>query len=317
MGGEAILIMKILLLGKNGQLGYELERSLAPLGEVVACGRNEVDLENLSAVQDVVRRESPQIIVNAAAYTAVDKAETEIDRATTINSDVVDLLAKEALRLDAWLIHYSTDYVFDGTKKNDGYSEADATSPLSVYGQTKLAGEEVIRASGCKHLIFRTSWVYAARGNNFIKTMLRLAHERPELKVVCDQIGAPTSAELIADATALCLYRLKTDGVGASQLSGIYNLVAAGATSWHAFAQFAVTEATRHGVQFCAKAENILPIPSSEYPLPAQRPANSRLITQKIRDAFQLELPPWELHAQRIVAEIVSSNELSLSRTDG
>ena len=317
MGGETILIMKILLLGKNGQLGYELERSLAVLGEVVSCGRTEVDLENLSAVEDIVRGVSPQIIVNAAAYTAVDKAETDVDRATTINRDVVELLAKEACRLDAWFIHYSTDYVFDGTKKNDGYTETDTTSPLSVYGQTKLAGEEAIRASGCKHLIFRTSWVYAARGNNFIKTMLRLAHERPELKVVCDQIGAPTSAELIADVTTLCLYRLKTDESGGAQWSGLYNLVAGEDTSWHGFAQFIVDEATRHGVRFCAKSENILPIPTSEYPLPAPRPANSRLITRKIKEAFNVELPPWELHAKRIVAEIVNNNELSLSRIDG
>ncbi|MGL1933100.1 MAG: dTDP-4-dehydrorhamnose reductase [Desulfotalea sp.] len=306
--------MKILLLGKNGQLGYELQRSLATLGEVVACGHNEADFENLSVLQDLIRKMSPQVIVNAAAYTAVDRAESEVDRASIINTKAVDLLAKETSRLDAWLIHYSTDYVFDGTKKNEGYSETDITSPLSVYGQTKLAGEEAIRASGCKHLIFRTSWVYAARGNNFIKTMLSLAHEQPELKVVFDQIGAPTSAELIADTTALCLYYLKTDKTSIAELSGLYHLVASGATSWHGFAQFIINEATRHGIQLCAKSENILPIPTSEYPLPAPRPANSRLTTQKINNTFKIELPPWEVHAKRIVAEIVSNNELSFSK---
>jgi dTDP-4-dehydrorhamnose reductase len=308
MGGEAVL-MKILLLGKNGQLGWELQRSLAPLGEVVACGRAEADLTNPGNLRTLVRKVSPQVIVNAAAYTAVDKAESEPDLAFLINSEAVDLLAKEASLLNAWFIHYSTDYVFDGTKEGP-YQETDATAPLDIYGKSKLSGEEAIHASGCKHLIFRTSWVYAARGNNFVKTMLRLARERDEIKVVCDQIGAPTSAELLADVTACCLYRLQCDATFASQHGGTYNLAASGSTSWHGFAQFILDEALRHGVKLCATSKNVLAIPTSDYPLPAKRPSNSRLATQKISSIFGLELPSWQLHTKRVIAEIVNSNGL-------
>jgi dTDP-4-dehydrorhamnose reductase len=298
--------MKILLLGKNGQLGWQLQCSLAILGEIVAYDRTEADLENLEELQAVVRKVSPQIIVNAAAYTAVDKAESEPERAFLINSKAVDLLAKEARLLNAWLIHYSTDYVFDGTKEGP-YLETDATHPISIYGKTKLSGEEAIRASGCKHLILRTSWVYAARGNNFIKTMLRLAQERNEIKVVFDQVGAPTSAELLADVTTCCLYRLQYDTSFASYRGGTYHLTAGGSTSWHGFAQFILNEAVHHGVKLSATSENVLAIPTSEYPLPAKRPSNSQLITEKITTTFGLKLPPWQLHAQRTVAEIVSS----------
>ncbi len=301
--------MKILLLGKNGQLGWELQRSLAVLGEVVACGRAEADLEDRKALQALVRKVAPQVIVNAAAYTAVDKAESEPYRAFLINSEAVDLLAKEACLLDAWFIHYSTDYVFDGSKEG-AYVEADLTSPLGIYGHSKLAGELGILASGCRHLIFRTSWVYAARGNNFIKTMLRLAKERDGLKVVYDQVGAPTSAELLADVTACCLYRLKTDAAFASQWGGIYHLAASGTTSWHGFAQFILDEALGHGVQLRATSENVLAIPTSEYPLPAKRPSNSQLTTKKICETFDLVLPSWQLHAKRVVAEIINKNEL-------
>lgn len=309
MGGEAVQVMKILLLGKNGQLGWELQRSLAPLGEVVACGRGEADLENFTALQALVRKISPQVIVNAAAYTAVDKAESEPNRALLINSKAVDLLAKEASLLNAWFIHYSTDYVFDGTKEG-AYMETDCTAPLSIYGQTKLAGEQAISVSGCKHLIFRTSWVYAARGNNFIKTILRLAQERDEIKVVVDQIGAPTCAELLADVTACCLYRLKYDASFSNQASGTYHLAASGTTSWHGFAQFILDEARRHGLRLCASSENVLPIPTSDYPLPAKRPANSQLITEKFSTTFGLELPSWQLHAKRVVAEIINNDTL-------
>jgi dTDP-4-dehydrorhamnose reductase len=308
MGGEAVL-MKILLLGKNGQLGWELQRSLAPLGEVVACGRAEADLAKLPDLRALVRKISPRVIVNAAAYTAVDKAESEPDLAFLINSEAVGLLAKEASLLNAWFIHYSTDYVFDGAKE-EAYVETDATAPLGIYGQSKLSGEEAIRTAGCRHLIFRTSWVYAARGNNFVKTMLRLARERDKIKVVSDQIGAPTSAELLADVTACCLYRLQYDATLASQQSGTYNLAASGSTSWHGFAQFILDEALRLGVQLRATSENVLAIPTSDYPLPAKRPANSRLATNKISSIFGLELPSWQLHAKRIVAEIVYNNEL-------
>ncbi len=301
--------MKILLLGKNGQLGWELQRSLAPLGEVVACGHAEADLTNVSDLQTLIRKVSPQVIVNAAAYTAVDKAESEPELAMLINGDAVGLLARETHRLNARLIHFSTDYVFDGTKEG-AYTETDATAPLGSYGRSKLTGEENIRTSGCRHLIFRTSWVYAARGNNFIKTMLRLAQERKEIKVVCDQYGAPTSAELLADATACCLYRLILDDGVFSHLEGTYHLTAGGVTSWHGFAQFILGEALRHELKLCATSEDALAIPTTEYPLPARRPANSQLATQKIRAAFNLELPPWQLHAKRSVAEIVASNEL-------
>lgn len=297
--------MKILLLGKNGQLGWELQRSLSVLGEIVACDRTEADLENLEQLQAVIRKVSPQVIVNAAAYTAVDKAESEPERALLINSKAVDLLAKEACQLNAWLIHYSTDYVFDGTKEGP-YLETDATHPISIYGKTKLSGEEAIRASGCKHLILRTSWVYAARGNNFIKTMLRLAQERNEIKVVFDQIGAPTSAEMLADVTTCCLYRLQYDASFAAHQGGTYHLAAGGRTSWHGFAQFILNEAVHHGVELTATSQNVLAIPTSEYPLPAKRPANSQLITEKITTTFGIKLPPWQLHAQRTVAEIVS-----------
>ena len=301
--------MKILLLGKNGQLGWELCRSLAPLGEVVACGHAEADLTDLDALRAVVRKVSPQVIVNAAAYTAVDTAESQPELALRINGEAVDLLAKEACLLDARFIHYSTDYVFDGTKEV-AYVETDATAPLGIYGQTKLAGEEAIRASGCRHLIFRTSWVYAARGNNFVKTILRLAKERPELKVVSDQRGAPTSAELLADVTACCLYRLHYDATRSSQYDGTYHLAADGATTWYGFARFILEEALRHGMRLRAISENVIAIPTSEYPLPAKRPSNSQLTTKKIRTAFNLELPPWQLHAMRAMAEIVASHEL-------
>ncbi len=305
--------MKILLLGKDGQLGWELQRSLAPLGEVIACGRNEADLTKLTELRALVRATSPQIIVNAAAYTAVDQAEFEPEHAFRINSGAVDVLAQETCLLNSWLIHYSTDYVFDGKKKG-AYAETDGPAPLGVYGQSKLSGEEAVRASGCRHLIFRTSWVYAARGNNFIKTMLRLARERDVLKVVCDQIGAPTSAELLADVTAYCLYRLQYDASFSSEKSGTYHLTASGKTSWHGFAQLILDEAFQHGVELRATAKNVLAIPTSEYPLPAKRPANSQLATDKIRHSFNLELPSWQFHAKRAVTEIVSNNELTPKR---
>ncbi len=301
--------MKILLLGKNGQLGWELHRSLTPLGEVVACGHDEADLANLPALQALVRRVSPQVIINAAAYTAVDKAESEPDQAFLINHEAVDLLAKETCLLGALLIHYSTDYVFDGTKEGP-YVETDTTAPLSVYGQSKLLGEEAIRASGCRHLIFRTSWVYAARGNNFIKTILHLAQQRNELKIVCDQLGAPTSAELLADITACCLYRLQYDTSFSTERDGTYHLAAGGTTSWHGFARFILEEAHGLGVQFQASSENVIAIPTSAYPLPAKRPANSQLTTEKLKTTFGLELPSWQVHAKRAIAEIVSNMEL-------
>jgi len=299
--------MKILLLGANGQVGWELQRSLAPLGELRACGRKEADLENLDNLRTTIRDFGPSVIVNAAAYTAVDKAESEPDRAYRINAEAVGLLSDEAKHLDAWLIHYSTDYVFDGTKSAP-YVETDPPNPLSVYGKTKLQGEEAIRASGCKHLIFRTSWVYAARGANFVKTMIRLAKERDELKVVADQFGVPTSAELIADITALALNRITTcPSLPQEELlwSSTYHLTPAGETSWHGFAKYALTEAQTSGIVLRTKPENVHPITTDEYPVSAKRPENSRLNTDKIIETFGVHLPPWQDHTQRLIMELV------------
>lgn len=295
--------MKILLLGKDGQVGWELQRALAPVGNVIACNRREADLDALDALRALVRDHSPDVVVNAAAYTAVDKAESEPERARRINTDAVGVLAEEVRRLKGWLVHYSTDYVFDGLK-SDAYVESDATAPQSVYGLTKRDGEEAIRATGCRHLIFRTSWVFAARGGNFAKTMLRLAKERDGLKVVSDQIGAPTSAELIADVSALALYRIGFDAAFAARASGTYHLAAGGETSWHGYAQFVLSQALRHGAQLRALPERVQPIPTSAYPLPARRPANSRLDTTKLQTTFGVTLPPWQYHVQRLIAEL-------------
>lgn len=300
--------MKILLLGKNGQVGWELQRALAPLGQITAYDYPDVDFENLDLLRQLVSDVAPQIIVNAAAHTAVDKAESEPDRARRINAEAVAVLAEAAKQLDAWLIHYSTDYVFDGTKTGF-YTEDDVPNPASVYGVTKLQGEQVIRDSGCKHLIFRTSWVYAAMGANFAKTILQLAKERDELKIIADQIGAPTSAELIADITALSLYRLQHDPVIASSASGLYHLVAAGETSWHGFAQLIIAEGTKQNMALRTHVDRVLPIATTEYPLPAKRPANSRLSTQKLKDTFGVVLPDWKMDVARLVKELVGSGK--------
>jgi dTDP-4-dehydrorhamnose reductase len=301
--------MKILLLGKNGQVGWELQRALAPLGEVIACDRSQADLENLAGLRQRVQRVAPQIIVNAAAYTAVDKAESEPERAQSINHHAVALLAEESLALNAWLIHYSTDYVFDGAHSGF-YRETDATAPQSVYGASKLAGEQAIRDSGCRYLIFRTSWVYARQGHNFAKTLLKLARERDELRVVCDQIGAPTGAELIADVTAFCLYRRMNDHALAASVSSAYHLVAGGETSWHGYAQWLLSEAARYGMDLRVTVGQIQAISTAEYPLAAKRPANSRLDTQKLRTTFDLTLPDWRLPVSRLVAELTQSGLL-------
>ena len=301
--------MKILLLGANGQVGWELQRSLAPLGQIKACDRHTLDLGNFEGLLACVRDYCPEIIVNAAAYTAVDKAESEKDKAYRINAEAVALLADEAKQLNAWLIHYSTDYVFDGTKSN-AYLETDETNPQSVYGKTKLQGEEAIKVSECNHLIFRTSWIFAARGANFVKTMIRLARVQKELKVVSDQIGVPTSAELIADLTALCLYRIYQKKNTAPNLTGIYHLTPTGETSWHGFAQFIIAELAGMGVEFRANFENIVPISTSEFPLPAKRPANSLLETKIICRTFNLKLPKWQFHAQRLLKELFSQQAI-------
>jgi dTDP-4-dehydrorhamnose reductase len=286
--------MKILLFGNNGQLGWELARSLAPLGELTSLGKKDLggDLKDLEGIAAKIRAVAPNIIVNAAAYTAVDKAETEIELAHTVNARAPAVMADEARKLGAWLIHYSTDYVFDGS----GVTPWLESSPTG-----KLAGDQAV-ADCEKHLIFRTSWVYAARGQNFAKTMLRLAQERELLKVIADQIGAPTGAELIADATAHVVCALP-NRPGAA---GIYNLASSGETSWHGYASHAIEFARRNGVAVKVNPADIQAIPATDYPLPATRPYNSRLDTAKFRSTFGLRLPDWKIGVERMLAEILS-----------
>jgi len=247
-------------------------------------------------------------VVNAAAYTAVDRAESEPQRAMAVNIEAVDLLAQEMKRHNGWLVHYSTDYVFDGTQAAP-YAETDAPHPQSVYGRSKLAGEEAIRASGCRHLIFRTSWVYSVRGGNFAKTMLRLAAERSELKVVCDQVGAPTGADLIADATALALHRIAADPEVAARTRGVFHLAAAGSTSWHGYAQLLIQSALGAGMPPRTTPDRVLPIASADYPVPAARPANSRLDTSRVCATFGLTLPPWQSGVIRLVSELAAQSQ--------
>ena len=295
--------MKILLLGKDGQVGWELQRALAPLGELRACGRGEADLTDPDALRSLVREAAPDVIVNAAAYTAVDLAESDQLSAHACNAVAPGVLAEEAAARGAWLVHYSTDYVFDGTK--DGARvETDTVNPLSVYGRTKHEGEQRIRASGARHLILRTSWVFAARGGNFAKTMLRLAKERATLSVVADQYGAPTGAELLADATALALHRVGWLGADANALSGTYHLAASGCTTWHAYARHVLARAQEHGVVLKAGPDAVRPIASSAFPTPAIRPANSRLDCSKFCTHFGLALPDWRHHVDRMIAEL-------------
>ena len=293
--------MKILLFGGNGQLGWELKRSLAPLGELIAPARSDAggDLSDLAAIAAKIRHVAPDIIVNAAAYTAVDKAETETALAHTINAEAPGVMAAEARKLNAWLVHYSTDYVYDGSGSTP-WLESSPTGPMSVYGRSKLAGDQQV-AAWHKHLILRTSWVYAARGQNFAKTMLKLAQERDSLKVIADQIGAPTGAELLADVTAHALRTLPTR----PELAGLYHLAAAGETSWHGYACHVIEFARRHGVDIKVKATDIKPIPATDYPLPAARPYNSRLDTQKFRTTFKLNLPDWQTGVERMVREVL------------
>ncbi|WP_273162329.1 dTDP-4-dehydrorhamnose reductase [Massilia timonae] len=301
--------MKILLLGKDGQVGWELQRALAPLGELRACGRAEADFSDPESLRGLVRGFAPDIIVNAAAYTAVDKAESDEVAARTCNAVAPGVLAEEAAACGAWLVHYSTDYVFDGTNKG-AWVETDQANPLSVYGRTKYEGEERIRTSGALHLILRTSWVFAARGGNFAKTMLRLAKERETLNVVADQHGAPTGAELLADATALALHRISSLGGNARSLSGTYHLVASGSTTWHAYAQHVLAQAQAHGAVLKAGPDTVQPIASSAFPTPAVRPANSRLDCTKFCAGFGLVLPDWRHHVNRLLAELAAQDKL-------
>ena len=298
--------MKILLLGKNGQVGWELQRALAPLGELVALdfdspGPLSADFSKPELLAATVRAVRPQIIVNAAAHTAVDKCESEPDVARALNAESPAVLAREAQRLGAWLMHYSTDYVFDGSGTTP-WVEDSPTGPLSVYGATKLEGEEAIRASGCRHLILRTSWVYAARGGNFAKTMLKLAKERDQLTVIDDQIGSPTGADLLADITA---HALRT-ALQRPEVAGTYHAVGDGETSWHGYAQHVIEFARARGETIKVARDAIAPVPTSAFPTPAKRPANSRMNTHKLRTTFGLTLPSWQAGVDRMLTEVLS-----------
>ena len=296
--------MTILLFGKGGQVGWELQRSLAPLGKVVALDFDSTDLcgdfTNLAGLAATVEAVQPAFIVNAAAHTAVDKAESEPELAHTINALAPGVLAEAAHRVGACLVHYSTDYVFDGSGEQP-WKEDDIPAPLSVYGATKLEGERLIAEACPNHLIFRTSWVYAARGGNFAKTMLRLAKERERLTVIDDQIGAPTGADLLADVTAHAIRSI----LAQPALAGLYHLAAGGATSWHGYAQFVLAHAHRVGVTLKTDMDAIDPVPTSAFPTPATRPHNSRLNTRKLQAAFDLTLPAWQQGVKRMLTEII------------
>lgn len=301
--------MKILLLGKNGQIGWELQRSLAPLGELVALDRHSTeadggcgDLTQPERLRETVQRLRPDVIVNAAAHTAVDRAESEPALARRVNTLAPGALAEAAHAVGATLVHYSTDYVFDGSGDAPWREDA-ATAPLSVYGTTKRDGEDLIRASGARHLILRTSWVYAARGGNFARTMLRLAQEHERLTVIDDQWGAPTGAELIADVTAHAIRQVRREPGDA----GTYHLSAAGETSWNGYARFVLDTARTLKPELALKAQEVAPVPSSAFPTAARRPLNSRLDTARLRDTFGLKLPHWQAGVRRMLAEILGS----------
>lgn len=299
--------MKILLLGKDGQVGWELQRSLAPLGDVVALGSKDRqplngDLRDPEALAATVRTVAPQLIVNAAAYTAVDRAESEPEAARLVNATAVGALAQGAATAGAWLVHYSTDYVFDGSGSAP-WTEDDRPAPLSVYGRSKLEGEELVRASGCRHLVLRTSWVYSARGTNFARTMLRLARERDALRVVDDQVGAPTGAELLADISAHACCQALADPT----IAGTYHVAAAGETSWFDYARHLIHAARRRGATIRVADAAITPIASAAYPQAARRPLNSRLDTTRLRTVFSVSLPPWQAGLDRVVAEWIDN----------
>ncbi|MBD8157411.1 dTDP-4-dehydrorhamnose reductase [Pantoea agglomerans] len=292
--------MDILLFGKNGQVGWELQRALAPLGKLTVVDRQSTDycgdFENPAGIAETVRKLRPTVIVNATAYTAVDKAESEQDKARLVNATSIDALAQAAEEIGAWLVHYSTDYVFDGSGDRP-WNEDDATAPLNIYGQTKLEGEEAIVSNMTKYLIFRTSWVYAAKGNNFAKTMLKLAKDRESLSVINDQFGAPTGAELIADCTAHAI----RVALNKPTVAGTYHLIAAGETTWHAYASKVIEFAKAQGIELQVQAINA--VPTSAFPTPAMRPANSRLNTEKFQQAFGLNLPDWTVGVERMLLE--------------
>lgn len=299
--------MKILLFGKTGQVGWELQRALAPLGNLIAldvqskdyCG----DFSNPEGIAETVRAIKPDVIVNAAAHTAVDKAESERDFAELLNATSVEAIAKEAAKIGAWVVHYSTDYVFPGDGETP-WQETDATEPLNVYGQTKLNGEKALQENCAKHLIFRTSWVYAGKGNNFAKTMLRLAKERTELSVINDQIGAPTGAELLADCTAHAI----RVALAKPEVAGLYHLVASNTTTWYDYAALVFEQAREAGIELAIETLNA--VPTSAYPTPAKRPQNSRLNTEKFQRNFDLVLPSWDIGVKRMLAELFTAQSI-------
>ncbi len=297
--------MKILLLGRDGQIGRALQPRLLPFGELIACGRRDADLEQVDALARQVESLRPDIIINAAAYTAVDKAESEPERARRINSEAVAVLA--GCVRNGWLIHFSTDFVYDGLKP-EPYVETDETRPLSVYGATKLAGDQAIVQSGCKHLILRVCWVYAPGHSNFPATMLRLGKDRASLDVVSDQVGAPTSADLIADVTAKAVAGVANSNRDASALSGTYHLAASGAVGRAELAKFIIAEARQQGARLMMSPEGVRPIATADYRTPAARPLNSRLDTKKLAHAFGVSLPPWQKDMQEFVAEVIKGN---------
>lgn len=294
--------MKILLFGKSGQIGWELNRSLQPLGEVVAFGRVDADFSDPESLRAIVRKMNPDVIVNAAAYTAVDKAETEEELATTINGMAPGILAEEASRINALLIHYSTDYVFDGTK-NSPYKETDKPNPVNAYGRSKLAGEQAIQVSGCDYLIFRTSWVYASRGHNFLLTILKLAKESDELNIVSDQMGSPTYARLIADTSALCLQQALREKQAGVFYSGLYHLTTSGNTSWHGFSE-QIVNVVRGALDLQLKVKSIKAIPTANYPTTANRPMNSQLSLDKLKTIFEIEMPNWKKTLELCIEEL-------------
>jgi dTDP-4-dehydrorhamnose reductase len=294
--------MNILLLGKNGQVGQELSRSLLPLGQLTMLGEHDLNLRNHTVLIDILNKLKPNIVVNAAAYTNVDKAETEKDIAFDLNATVVEIIANYAKQHDALFVHYSTDYVFDG-KKESAYLESDKPAPLNIYGASKAAGEAAIKASGCKHLTFRTSWVFSAHGHNFIKTIFKLARDKEQLNVIDDQRGAPTSAELVADITA--------HAISANQQQklpdGLYHLTAAGITSWHGLATYLIQQAAHYDIHFPLKHTHINPILSEAYPVAAERPKNSVLDTSHLATQLNIQLPDWKVYVNRMIEQLIQT----------